>query len=413
MNVLVIGSGAREHAIVHAMHKSRLEHRLYALPGNPGIAQLAELVPGDPLKEEDVKKACTEHAIDLVLFGPEAPLALGLADSVRSWGIPVFGPGRQGAMLETSKQFAKEFMFKNNIPTAHYDSVTSYQDMMEKKKWPVVIKADGLAQGKGVFIPENESEYESVARTLFVDKALGDAAQTVLLEEKLQGPEVSFFYLVNEAGYFYLGCARDYKRAYDGDQGPNTGGMGAVSPVILSDDEVEDIRNIMERTYQGMIMDNMDYRGVIFIGCMRSQEGLKVLEYNVRFGDPETQALLLRLEEDFLSLVYKTAQNLSMPKISKRKDATTVCVNLCSAGYPGPIEKGQEITMGDPRNVTIFQGGTSLVNGKLVTSGGRVISVVAIASSIEQARKLVYDSIDEIRYLGRWYRKDIAIESDQ
>lgn len=413
MNVLVIGAGAREHAIVHALHKSRIEHRLFALPGNPGMATLAELIPGDMLKLEDLRKACTEHAIELVLFGPEAPLALGLADEVRSWGIPVFGPGKQGAMLETSKLFAKEFMFKNNIPTARYQSVSSFEEMMEKKQMPVVIKADGLAQGKGVFIPSDETEFEEVARALFLDRTLGGSADTVLLEEKLEGPEVSFFYLVNEAGYFYLGCARDYKRAYDGDLGPNTGGMGAVSPVILSDEEIEQLRDIMERTYQGMIMDNMDYRGVIFIGCMRTSEGLKVLEYNVRFGDPETQALLLRLEEDFLSLVYKTAQNLNMPKISKRKDVSTVCVNLCSAGYPGEILKGQEITIGPLHDVTIFHGGTSLENGRLVTSGGRVMSVVGIASSIEQARKLVYDTIDEIRYPGRWYRKDIAHESNR
>lgn len=408
MNILVIGSGGREHALVDALARSKAKHRLFALPGNPGIAGLARCISGSVTDEELLWEVCQDKAIDLVVFGPEQPLAAGMADLVRSWGILAFGPGQAGAELETSKVFAKQFMSRHGIETAKYQVVTSYEEMKQAKRLPVVIKADGLAAGKGVFIPNDDAEYDQVAKELFLDKSLGDSANQVILEDCLVGEEISFFYLLNGKDSFYLGSARDHKRAYDGSKGPNTGGMGAFTPVEMTEQDKLDIALIVKNTVTGLQAEGIDFRGVAFIGCMRTEDGLSVLEYNVRFGDPETQALQAQWGTHLDELLIASAKGLAFPAV-EIKQTPSVCVVMCSQGYPGKTLTAQPIQLGPLSHSQLFHAGTALENGVLVNRGGRVFNVVAQGETIEQARQLVYDDIRQISFTGSWYRKDIAL----
>ncbi|NLY37513.1 MAG: phosphoribosylamine--glycine ligase [Tissierellia bacterium] len=401
MKILLIGSGAREHALLYAMKKNHPDYDYFAMPGNPGMKI--------PSLEE---AAAMELKWDLVIIGPEDPLARGVADDFRKKGILVFGPGADAAALESSKIFSKNFMQKYDIPTAAYKEARTYKDALNvlmKFSDPPVIKADGLAGGKGVFLPESINEAHSILEALMVENLLGSSGSKVLFEEKLEGPEISFFYLVNKQGYKYLGSARDHKRAYDGGKGPNTGGMGTYSPVPDVDEkDMKQIDEIMERTYRGILAENMDYRGVVFIGCMRTKEGLKVLEYNVRFGDPETQVLMARLESDFLELAMAVAKNELIPEVLL-KDQVALCVVLASKGYPNEILKDQPIEIGNlEEDILLFSGGTSLLDGVLVNSSGRVFSLVALGDNFEQAREKVYGSIDRVKFQGMWYRRDIG-----
>lgn len=411
MNILIIGSGGREHALTLALDKAK-RHTLYALPGNPGMAEVASLIPGSVLDRDLLQEVITDKEIDLVVFGQEGPLSLGFADTVRQMGVFAFGPGKDGALLETSKAYAKQFMKKYRIATAEYEVVSSFEEMMELQSWPVVIKADGLAGGKGVFIPQSRAEYESVARELFQEKSLGSSADKVVIEERLEGEEISFFYVANGKESFYLGSARDHKRAFDEDLGPNTGGMGAFSPVELTDKDRQEIELIAKNTLIGLQAEGIDYRGVLFIGCMRTSSGLKVLEYNVRFGDPETQALQAQWGRDFDKLILASAKGEAFPSVSI-SDQPTVCVVVCSKGYPGELLLHQPIELGSFSQSKLFHAGTKLINGVLENSSGRVFNLVSQAETIEQARQNVYDEIKQIHFLGSWYRKDIARENNQ
>lgn len=405
MRILLIGSGAREHALLYAMKNQHPDYDYFAFPGNPGM--------GIPSVEE---KEALETAWDLVVIGPEDPLVRGVADRFRKQSIRVFGPGADAAALEGSKIFSKSFMQKYAVPTAYSREARTYQEaldvLMEFHELPV-IKADGLAGGKGVFLPESVNEAHSIVEALMKENLLGSSGSNLLFEEKLVGPEISFFYLVNKTGYRYLGSARDHKRAYDGGKGPNTGGMGTYSPVPDVDEkDLKEIDEIMEKTYQGLLAEKMDYRGVIFIGCMRTARGLKVLEYNVRFGDPETQVLMARLDSDFLELALAVSENRPLPEVHL-KDQVALCVVLASEGYPGELLKDQPIHVGElDKDILLFAGGTREIDGVLVNSGGRVFSLVALGENFTQARKKVYGNIDRIQFQGVWYRRDIGENLD-
>lgn len=401
MKILLIGSGAREHALLYGMQKEHPDYDYYAVPGNPGMG-----IACVSLEE------ALEMDADLVVIGPETPLVEGLADRFRAKGMAVFGPGAEAAKLEGSKIFSKFFMERYGIPTAKGIEAVDYQSSLkalEEFSHLPVIKANGLAAGKGVFLPENDMEAKDILKALFLDKLLGESGSKVLLEERLQGPELSFFYFVNKTGYRYLGCARDHKRAYDDDLGPNTGGMGTFSPVPdCTEEDYEQIDEIMKKTYQGILEEVMDYRGIIFIGCMKTQEGLKVLEYNVRFGDPETQVLMARLDSDFLELALATANNQPLPEV-ELKDEVAVCVILASKGYPGDLLLGQSIQTEEfDEDVLLFSAGTRLEKGVLVNSGGRVFSLVALGDTFEEAREKAYRNAKRVYFNGVWYRKDIA-----
>ncbi len=410
MNVLIIGSGAREHTLATLVKESPLSKRVIVAPGNPGMKDVAEVVA---LREQkELLAFAKREKVDLVIIGPEQPLVEGLADVFRSAGLPVFGPGREGAKLEGSKAFSKVFMEEFSIPTAHAEMATTLDEARAiANNWEglPVLKADGLAAGKGVFLPETPEETEATLMDLFVHHHLGAAANCLLFEERLIGPEISFFMLRNEKGYTYLGSARDHKRAYDGDMGPNTGGMGTISPAEeLSSKEEEQLKEIMESTHRGLLSRKIDFRGVLFIGAMRTEKGLKVLEYNVRFGDPETQSLLPRIKEDILELLKKTAEGEELPPAVSYTYPAGVCVCIASDGYPVRGAVPQKVTLQTPdEGVRLFHAGTSETNGELVASGGRVFSLVAFGDDVVQARARVYKNIDSVHFEGMWYRKDI------
>lgn len=401
MNILIVGSGAREHALLYSLQKDHPHYNYYGYPGNPGMKIAA-------VGNEEFHR----RNWDLVIIGPEAPLVDGMADELRKNNIPVFGPGASAALLEGSKAYSKRFMDKYEIPTAKFMETEDYKKALiylDGFESLPVIKADGLAAGKGVFIPETKEEAREVLESLLVGHALGASGAKLVIEERLEGPEISFFYLVNKKGYEYLGSARDHKRAYDGDQGPNTGGMGTYSPVPdVSDRDLEEIERIMEKTYKGILEEEMDYRGVVFIGCMRTTDGLKVLEYNVRFGDPETQVLMARFDSDFLELALAVANNKNLPPVKLRQEVA-LCVVLASKGYPGDLLTDQRISFSSlDDDILLFSGGTSSQEGVLVNSGGRVFSMVGLADNFTEARKKVYSNIDKVSFEGVWYRKDIG-----
>lgn len=411
MRVLIVGAGGREHTLAFCVSKSPHAQKVYVSPGNPGMEDVTTTVTGEMSPPELVELVKKEH-IELVVIGPEQPLVGGLADILRDEGVSVFGPGREGAKLEGSKAFAKEFMEEFSIPTAKVSFASNLDEARYiARDWNglPVLKADGLAAGKGVFLPDSLEELESVLMDIFVHRKLGSSGECLLFEERLFGPEISLFMLRNETGFTYLGSARDHKRAYEGDLGPNTGGMGTISPAEeLSPEEKVQAQQIMEKTHNGLLSRGIDYRGIIFIGAMRTEDGLKVLEYNVRFGDPETQSLLPRVDDDILLLLKKTAEGGKLPAGVSYRHGAGVCVCVASEGYPLKAASAQKVTL-LPRDegVLLFHAGTKKIDGELMAVGGRVFSLVAFADNVEQARSRVYKNIDNIQFAGMWYRKDI------
>lgn len=403
MRILIVGSGAREHALCYALR----ENTLFVMPGNPGMKSLATLIPGDILDPERVLQVVRDHEVELVLIGPEAPLAAGISDLLREENIWVFGPNREASRLESSKAFAKEFMRKYQIPTADYVVVEDEEHFLQYADKNYVIKADGLAGGKGVFIPQTQAEYKAIGESLFRDKSLGASAELVVLEEYLEGSECSFFYLVNNHSYTYLGDAKDHKKAFEGERGPNTGGMGAISPVMdLCERELTQMHEIMERVYAGLHQEGLSFQGVLFIGAKRAGDGLKVLEFNVRFGDPETQSLLLRIESDFTKHIIQVAMDQPLDEV-KRTDQCAVGVVLASENYPDKPLLDQQIQIGELEDVFLFHGGTKEVDGELYNSSGRVFTLVALESEVLKASEKVYKEISKIHFNGSRYRKDI------
>ena len=419
MNILVLGGGGREHAISWALAKSPRCTELYVAPGNGGTANIARNVKD--LNAEDAQAVLAfaqAHNIELVVIGPEAPLVAGVADVLREAGIPVFGPDAQGAQLEGSKTYSKRFMDANGIPTARYQSFTdaaSARAYCEELGAPLVVKADGLAAGKGVVVAETLDMALDAVEACF-DGSFGDAGQTVVVEEMLTGPECSLLAFVSNGKAFCMAPAQDHKRAYDGDLGPNTGGMGVYSPVpIVTEEEMATMISIMEQSAAATVKDPFenDYRGCLYGGFMLTPEGPKVLEFNARFGDPETQVVLPRLEGDLVNVMLAVAEGRPEDIVLSWSDKWAVSVVLASEGYPGSYEKGKVILgleeAQDLDGVIVFHAGTALnPDGELITAGGRVLNVVALGDTFEEARNRAYEACELIKFEGVQYRSDIG-----
>lgn len=419
MNILVLGGGGREHAISWALAKSPRCTELYVASGNGGTANIARNVKD--LNAEDAQAVLAfaqAHNIELVVIGPEAPLVAGVADVLREAGIPVFGPDAQGAQLEGSKTYSKRFMDANGIPTARYQSFTdaaSARVYCEELGAPLVVKADGLAAGKGVVVAETLDMALDAVEACF-DGSFGDAGQTVVVEEMLTGPECSLLAFVSNGKAFCMAPAQDHKRAYDGDLGPNTGGMGVYSPVpIVTEEEMATMISIMEQSAAATAKDPFenDYRGCLYGGFMLTPEGPKVLEFNARFGDPETQVVLPRLEGDLVNIMLAVAEGRPEDIVLSWSDKWAVSVVLASEGYPGSYEKGKVILgleeAQDLDGVIVFHAGTALnPDGELITAGGRVLNVVALGDTFEEARNRAYEACELIKFEGVQYRSDIG-----
>lgn len=420
MNVLVLGSGGREHALAWAIAKSPRLDSLFVAPGNGGTTTIAKNVPLDMNDAEAVIGFARSENIDLVVIGPEAPLVAGIADAIRAAGIAVFGPGAQGARLEGSKSFSKEFMLAHGLPTARYKKCTSQDEAMEylhEVGAPIVVKADGLAAGKGVVVADDMEEAEEAVRDCFAGD-FGEAGSVVVIEEMLEGPECSMLAFLSEGKALAMPCAQDHKRAFDGDLGPNTGGMGVYSPVPCVTPELEaTMQEIMQNAAAATAKEFDDaYTGVLYGGFMLTAEGPKLLEFNARFGDPETQVIMPRLESDALEAFYMVATGKLDALDLSWTDQVAVCVVLASDGYPGSYEKGKVILgieeAEELDGVTVFHAGTAFnQDDELVTNGGRVLNVVALADTFEDARELAYEACDKINFEGKQYRHDIALRA--
>lgn len=420
MNVLVLGSGGREHALAWAIAKSPRLDSLFVAPGNGGTATIAKNVPLDMNDADAVIGFARSENIDLVVIGPEAPLVAGVADAIRAAGIAVFGPGAQGARLEGSKSFSKEFMLAHGLPTARYKKCTSQDEAMDylhEVGAPIVVKADGLAAGKGVVVAEDMEEAEEAVRDCFAGD-FGEAGSVVVIEEMLEGPECSMLAFLSEGKALVMPCAQDHKRAFDGDLGPNTGGMGVYSPVPCVTPELEAaMQEIMQNAAAATAKEFDDaYTGVLYGGFMLTAEGPKLLEFNARFGDPETQVIMPRLESDALETFYMVATGKLDALDLRWTDQVAVCVVLASDGYPGSYEKGKVILgieeAEELDGVTVFHAGTAFnQDDELVTNGGRVLNVVALADTFEDARELAYEACDKINFEGKQYRHDIALRA--
>ncbi|HEV7660611.1 MAG TPA: phosphoribosylamine--glycine ligase [Allosphingosinicella sp.] len=413
MNVLLIGSGGREHALAWKLAQSPLMGKLYAAPGNPGIADHAELVALDPADHRAVVDFCRRHAIGLVVIGPEAPLVDGLADNLRAMSILAFGPNRVPAQLEGSKGFTKDLCARYSIPTARYARASdrlAAEAALGDFGLPVVIKADGLAAGKGVIIAESEAEALAALDAMF-DGDFGSAGEALVVEEYMTGEEVSFFALVDGETVLPLGSAQDHKRVGEGDTGPNTGGMGAYSPASIFTPELEArvMDEIVRPTAHALAAAGTPFSGILYAGLMLTAEGPRLIEYNVRFGDPECQALMLRLESDLLALMIATARGAlaAAPPPVFSGDAALVVV-VAAKGYPGTPAKGGAISGLDVAGAKVFQAGTALERGRLVANGGRVLGIAARGASVAEARDAAYRAVDAIFFPDGFCRRDIG-----
>ena len=415
MNVLVIGSGGREHAIVWKVRQSPKLKNLYSLPGNPGMVGLAETVSGISVDDHAVIAAfCKDKQIDLVIVGPETPLAGGLADSLSAEGIRCFGPKQAAAQIEASKVFAKDFMARQHIPTARYATFTQFEEAiryLDSVDQPIVIKASGLAAGKGVILPETKDEAKSTLKSILVDKAFGDAGEEVVIEECLIGQEVSLMAFTDGTSVIPMVPAQDHKRLLDGDEGPNTGGMGAYAPapIFTADMMNEAIESVLKPAIDGLKNEGTPFMGVLYAGLMLTQNGIRVLEFNCRFGDPETQVVLPLLETDLLEIAEACIDgNLADVNIHW-KNGASVCVVLASKGYPEKVESGKSVTIEElPQDLVCFHAGTKMDSGNMITSGGRVFGLTAWSGDIENALKRVYSNVHRISFEGMQYRRDIA-----
>jgi phosphoribosylamine--glycine ligase len=415
MNVLVIGSGGREHAIVWKLKQSPLVDDLYAMPGNAGTLGPAANIVGISLDEHaKIAGICKHHEIDLVIVGPEAPLAAGLVDSLSAKGIRCFGPKQAAARIEASKAFAKDFMKRHQIPTAQYATFSNFDeavDYLQKVDYPVVIKASGLAAGKGVILPGTVEEAKSTLKSILIDKSFGEAGNAVVIEEKLIGEEVSLMAFTDGTCVVPMLPAQDHKRLLDGDEGPNTGGMGAYAPAPIFTSEMmnEAMQLIVEPAVRGLKNEGTPFVGVLYAGLMLTPKGIRVLEFNCRFGDPETQVVLPLLETDLLEIA-EACVNGTLQDINIRwKNGAAVCVVLASKGYPEKVESGKLVKIEElPEDMVCFHAGTTRYARHMGTSGGRVLGLTAWSNDIESAVKKVYSNIEKISFDGMQYRKDIA-----
>ncbi|MFV0517366.1 MAG: phosphoribosylamine--glycine ligase [Aminipila sp.] len=433
MKVLIVGSGGREHAIAWKLSQSIKVEKIYCAPGNAGIANVAQCVN---IKAEDIDGICRfakENSIDLAVIGPEVPLAMGIVDELEKVGVRSFGPNKKCAQLEASKAFTKAFLARHSIPTAGYKEFTDKQELLNAVGiygYPMVIKADGLAAGKGVVIAENEAEAIKAIEEMMGDKVFGAAGDKVVVEEYLSGVEASMLCFVDEHTIIPMESAQDYKRIFDEDKGPNTGGMGTYSPSLIFDKELEERihTEILNPTLKGFQKDGLNFKGVLFIGLMIGKDGPKVIEFNNRFGDPETQSILLRLETDLLDIFNAVIDNKLAEIKIQWNSKKAVCIVLASGGYPGDYEKGKVIhglnRVDD--DVVVFHAGTKLENmvihegdngcgiitrneAVVVTDGGRVLGVTVLGNTHHEARLKAYENVKKISFDGMQYRNDIGI----
>lgn len=422
MNILIIGNGGREHAFAWKIKQSNRCNKLFVAPGNAGTAELATNVPIAVDNFEAIGKFCLEQNINLVVVGPEAPLVKGIRDYFEQdqnlKHILLIGPGKEGAQLEGSKDFSKQFMLRHGVPTAKAKTFLVHEvnaafEYLDECAPPIVLKADGLAAGKGVIITPDINEAKSTIREMLVDKKFGEASTKVLIEEFLSGIELSVFVLTDGKDYVILPEAKDYKRIGEGDTGPNTGGMGAISPVPFADEafmkKVED--QIIKPTITGLHKENIDYKGFIFIGLMNCSSDPYVIEYNARMGDPETQAVLPRIKNDFVDLLIDAAEgNLSGKRIESTVDYAATVV-MVSGGYPGDYPKGKAISgLEAPNPALVFHAGSRQVNGHIVTDGGRVLAITGRGADMASAREKAYAGVAKLSWEGVYFRNDIGMD---
>lgn len=414
MKVLVVGGGGREHALVWKIAQSPKVEKIYCAPGNAGIAAHAECLDISATDITGLLTFAYNERIDLTVVGPEAPLVAGIVDEFENHGLKIFGPNKAAAELEGSKKLAKEIMEKYDIPTARYASFTEAEAAKEYIKEhgaPCVVKADGLAAGKGVIVATTEQDALRAIATIMEDKAFGDAGKQVVIEEYLEGEEVSILAFTDGKTVIPMVSSQDHKRIFEGDLGPNTGGMGAYSPAPVYTPEVQEIveKKVLKPIIEGMAAEGRPYRGVIYAGLMLTKAGPKVLEFNCRFGDPEAQPVLMRLESDLVEIMQAVIEGRLAEQDIKWSDRASVCVVLASGGYPGGYEKGKVITGLDKVDEGfVFHAGTKYLDGKIVTSGGRVLGVAATGDTIKDAIDAAYRQVEKISFEGMQYRRDIG-----
>lgn len=419
MNVLVIGGGGREHTIIWKLSQSPKTDKLYCAPGNGGISELAECVPISVMDFDALISFAKEHAIDLTVVAPDDPLAAGAVDAFEAAGLKAFGPRKNAAIIEGSKAFSKDLMKKYNIPTAEYetfsDSAAAIKYITDRNKFPIVVKADGLALGKGVIIAANLDEAADAVHEIMDNKVFGSAGSRVVIEEFLTGPEISVLAFTDGKTIKPMVSAQDHKRAYDNDKGPNTGGMGTFSPSRIYDAALADecMKNIFLPTVNAMNAEGRTFKGVLYFGLMKTPEGVKVIEYNCRFGDPETQVVLPRLKTDLLD-IFNAVVDERLDEIAiEWTDNAAVCVVLASGGYPKKYEKGYPIDgikHAESLGALVFHAGTTYNDGTFKTNGGRVLGVTAVGDNLDSAIKKAYEYVDLISFKDMHYRKDIGIK---
>ena len=417
MKILVIGSGGREHALLWKLAQNPRVTELICAPGNAGTAELATNHPIAASDLPGLLALAKSEQVDLTVVGPDDPLAAGIVDLFQKEGLRVFGPLAAAARLESSKSFAKEFMIRHGIPTAGSATFSNPEAALAhcaNASYPLVVKADGLALGKGVVIAQTQKEAEAAIREIMIEKVFGEAGNIIVIEEFLTGPECSLHALIDGKNYLLFPDAKDHKRALEGDQGLNTGGMGTISPSGVVDTAMQERlkQEVLEPFVKGLAIDNFPFQGMLFPGLMMTPTGPKVLEFNCRFGDPETQSLMRRLKSDLLDLIEATIEGKLSKVTPVWDERAAVCIVLASGGYPGPIEKGKVITGIEAANadpdVMVFHAGTTLKDGQVVTSGGRVLGITALGASLEEARHKAYAAADKIAFEGKQLRRDIG-----
>ncbi|MCM8757496.1 MAG: phosphoribosylamine--glycine ligase [Candidatus Omnitrophica bacterium] len=421
MRVLVIGSGGREHALVWKIAQSKLVDKIFCSPGNGGISELAECLN---IKSEDIfslLEFARKEKIDLTIVGPEAPLAEGIVDEFKNFKLRIFGPTKLASRLEASKVFAKELMKKYNVPTADFcifDNPDEARRYIEEKKAPLVVKADGLAQGKGVIVAKTTEEALNAVKLIMEDRIFGKAGEKIIVEDCLEGEEASIIVITDSREVLPLASSQDHKRVFDGDRGPNTGGMGAYSPTPLISENIfkEILDKIVYRIIDGLAKEGIDYRGSLYAGIMLTKTGPKVLEFNVRFGDPETQAILPRLKSDLVEAILAVVDG-HLTKFKRQNswgwdERSCICVVCASEGYPGSYEKGKEIfgleEIKNLKDIIVFHAGTKKQDNRFLTNGGRVLGITGLGANIKEAIDRTYEATKKIYFEGMHYRKDIG-----
>ncbi|OEU76359.1 MAG: phosphoribosylamine--glycine ligase [Desulfuromonadales bacterium C00003093] len=417
MKVLVVGGGGREHALIYKIAQSSLVEQIYCAPGNPGIAELAECVH---IGAEEIDALCAfaqAEKIDLTVVGPEVPLTMGIVDTFQAAGLEIFGPNKAAAQIEGSKGFSKDLMVRYNIPTAAYRSFTEHTAAVayiREQGAPIVVKADGLAAGKGVFVAMSEEQAITAVDNIMLDKLFGSAGSSVVIEEFMEGEEASFFAFTDGKNILPLASSQDHKRVNDGDEGPNTGGMGAYSPAPVVTAELYDeiVETIVKPTIAGMAADGCPYSGILYVGLMIKNGQPRVVEYNARFGDPEAQPLLMRMKSDIVPVLQACARGELQQGSIDWHDMSAVCVVMASGGYPAHFAKGFAIkglnAAAQMEDLMVFHAGTALKEGKIVNNGGRVLGVTGLGNTVKSAIDKAYAGVDKISWDGVHFRKDIG-----